>query len=112
MPFKCINCDKVTHTDEPDCKCEKPNIMKCATIHFITQNGVGSKYSTARQVMKNSDPSIEPTGAIEKVTLNLGCSAKVTPRLNATPARFAVTCLDCIANFPLPKDEDSLEESL
>lgn len=105
MPFKCIKCDTVRHSeDELDCECENPKFIKCETVHLVDEDGPGALASSKQKSV--GVPSEKPQ--IKTVNLNMCCDK--SPRFTVkTTIRSQVTCKSCleyIAQHPEPEPSD------
>ena len=99
MPYRCRSCQKLSSAElDNDCPVqEKCHFEKVDVIHFVTPNGVGPVIGNASFVVMGEDQK----RLIEKKDVKLGCTTKATNPM-FTDVRYAVTCLACLNNHPVP----------
>jgi hypothetical protein len=112
MPFRCEHCQTLSATEEINCQCKHlQRIIRVEVVHFMVANGPGRPINRHKVINKG-----EGVESVESVVLNLGCDS-TAPSPIATGHLPAVTCLKCLANYPLthnpiPIVEEPTEQTL
>lgn len=109
MPYRCQNCYTLSASEEAhNCPDETLcDLVRVDIIHLMTPNGFGKVLSK----MHGRDPNDE-TKTVD-ILLKLGCESKIKSP-TSTPVHYAVTCLNCLKNFPPLKEqnEDDLDPAI